>query len=217
VEGASDSSLHFRRKRFGTSRAPSTTLRVVPLPRYRGADARSRSRGAPLRPSYSHATVRKPFVPPFFSRMILSENRNGTFRDHAKKKGGGAPKGAPLVPPRRRKKSLPAMRRALHSPLPALARKQVGGALAFRRPTAVMRRGFYPSTRFRAALPGITGFKRENPLRHQCSQHLAVRSRAGRSMPETARICSVSPHLREPPPPRLRSTLAKASFRGRDS
>jgi hypothetical protein len=26
-----------------------------------------------------------------------------------------------------------------------------------------------------AALPGITGCKREDPLRHQCSEHLAVR------------------------------------------
>jgi hypothetical protein len=32
-----------------------------------------------------------------------------------------------------------------------------------------------------AALPGITGCKREDPLRHQCSEHLAVRSRAGRA------------------------------------
>ncbi len=35
-------------------------------------------------------------------------------------------------------------------------------------------------------------------------------------MPKAARICSVSLPLREPLPPRLRSTLAKASFRGRD-
>src|SRR3984885_12427672 len=32
----------------------------------------------------------------------------------------------------------------------------------------------------RAALPGITGCKREDPLRHQCSEHLTVRTRAGR-------------------------------------
>ena len=76
----------------------------------------------------------------------------------------------------------------MFAPGPALARDLKGGALAFRRPTAVMRRGPYPRTRLRAALPGITGSKREDPLRHQCSQHLAVRSRAGRSMPKTARI-----------------------------
>ena len=37
VEGALDSPLRFRRKRLVESDAPSTTLRVVPLPRYRGA------------------------------------------------------------------------------------------------------------------------------------------------------------------------------------
>jgi hypothetical protein len=36
-------------------------------------------------------------------------------------------------------------------------------------------------------------------------------------MPKAARTGSVSLPLREPLPPRLRSTLAKASFRGRDS
>ena len=66
-----------------------------------------------------------------------------------------------------------------------------------------MRRGFYPSTRFRAALPGITGSKRENPLRHQCSQHLAVRSRAGRSMPRTARTRVTSPPPGTAPAPSI--------------
>ena len=37
VEGASDSSLRRRRKSGVESDAPSTTLRVVPLPRFRGA------------------------------------------------------------------------------------------------------------------------------------------------------------------------------------
>jgi hypothetical protein len=44
-------------------------------------------------------------------------------------------------------------------------------------------RGF---VRSRPALPGITGSKREDPLRHQCSEHLAVRSRAGRADTHTA-------------------------------
>ena len=40
VEGASDSTRRFRRKRFVEARAPSTTLlrRVVPLPHCRGED-----------------------------------------------------------------------------------------------------------------------------------------------------------------------------------
>ncbi len=106
-------------------------------------------------------------------------------------------------PPRRRKISLPAYAaRAIFAPCPALARDLRGGALAFRRPTAACAEGL-TSTRLRAALPGITGSKREDPLRHQCSQHLAVRSRAGRSMPRTARTHGVSPRFREPPPLRL--------------
>jgi hypothetical protein len=121
-------------------------------------------------------------------------------------------------PPRRSKESLPAYAaRAMFAPLPRIGAGLKSGALAFRRSTAALRRGFYPSTRLRAALPGITGSKREYPLRHQCSQHLAVRSRAGRSMPRTARKHSVWPRVREPPPLRPRSTLAKASFVERDS
>ena len=37
VEGAFEMALRFRCRRFGESRAPSTALRAVPLPRYRGA------------------------------------------------------------------------------------------------------------------------------------------------------------------------------------
>src|SRR5271156_2776871 len=46
VEGASDSSVRFRRRRIVDARAPSTILRLlrklqmVPLPRYRGAGCR---------------------------------------------------------------------------------------------------------------------------------------------------------------------------------
>jgi len=36
VEGASDSTLHFHRKKFVAARAPSTALRAVPLPHLRG-------------------------------------------------------------------------------------------------------------------------------------------------------------------------------------
>ena len=70
-----------------------------------------------------------------------------------------------------------------------------------------------PPTRFRAALPGITGSKREDPLRHQCSQHLAVRSRAGRSMPKTARIKVTSP-IREPHPPHRSAVTGRRPFDG---
>ena len=38
------------------------------------------------------------------------------------------------------------------------------------------RQGSYPLAQLRAALPGITGCKREDPPRRQCSEHLADRS-----------------------------------------
>jgi hypothetical protein len=43
VEGASDLSLRRRRKSGVESDAPSTTLRVVPLPRFRGAGEKERA------------------------------------------------------------------------------------------------------------------------------------------------------------------------------
>jgi len=48
-------------------------------------------------------------------------------------------------------------------------------ALASRRSTAAFAR-LLPLTQPRAALPGITGCKREDPPRRQCSEHLADRS-----------------------------------------
>ena len=119
--------------------------------------------------------LRKPLVPPLKEGRRSAKRRTTGFRPAAERKAC-LRCGARYV-----------------RPCPALPRDLKSGALAFRRSTAVMRRGFYPPTRFRAALPGITGSKRENPLRHQCSQHLAVRSRAGRSMPRTARDKATNP------------------------
>ena len=48
-------------------------------------------------------------------------------------------------------------------------------ALASRRSTAALAR-LLPLTQLRAALPGITECKREDPPRRQCSEHLAGRS-----------------------------------------
>ena len=42
---------------------------------------------------------------------------------------------------------------------------------------------FYPGSA-RAALPGTTGCKREDPLGHQCSEHLAVRHAPDGTMPK---------------------------------
>ena len=67
--------------------------------------------------------LRKPFVPP-----LKEWRRSADKRIHQS-------------PPRRREKSLPAYA-ARTIVLSRTARDQNGGALAFRRPTAVMRRGF---------------------------------------------------------------------------
>jgi hypothetical protein len=45
-------------------------------------------------------------------------------------------------------------------------------------------RGFLDLGSAQAALPGTTGCKREDPLRHQCSEHLAVRHAPDGTMPE---------------------------------
>ncbi len=119
------------------------------------------------------------------------------------KKGGGAPKGAPLVPPRRREEACQRMRRA---PSPRITRERRGIEEAARSPFGAPPRHYaegLTSTRLRAALPGITGSKREDPLRHQCSQHLAVRSRAGRSMPKAARTRVTSPPPGTAPAPSI--------------
>ena len=117
-----------------------------------------------------HATVRKPFVPPLKEGRRSADRRSHWFPPRPQKDKPASVCGARYI-----------------RPWPRIGAGLRSGALAFRRPTAVMRRGVYPSARFLPALPGITGSKREDPLRHQCSQHLAVRSRAGRSMPRTAR------------------------------
>ena len=70
-------------------------------------------------------------------------------------------------------------------------------------------RGRYPSTRPRAALPGTTGCKREDPPRHQCSEHLAVRSRAGRDDAQSRPARAVTPR----PGYRSRSALGVPSRR----
>src|SRR5580704_18809352 len=60
--------------------------------------------------------------------------------------------------------------------------KNGAGALAFRRPTAASEVLGLGSAQ--AALPGTTGCKREDPLRHQCSEHLAVRHAPDGTMPK---------------------------------
>src|SRR5580700_4754495 len=52
----------------------------------------------------------------------------------------------------------------------------------------------------RAALPGTTGCKREDPLRHQCSEHLAVRHAPDGTMPKPPASAVYGCARREPPP-----------------
>ncbi len=126
-------------------------------------DEFSRSRGALLRPSHS-SRFKKAASNGREAVCLLPLNE-----------GGGAPNGAP--------KSKVA---ASGKPSPDVAASLIRGPLAFRRSSAVMRQGFSIPNSARAALPGITGSKREDPLRHQCSEHLAVRSRAGRDDAQAA-------------------------------
>jgi hypothetical protein len=55
-----------------------------------------------------------------------------------------------------------------------------------------------------AALPGTTGCKREDPLRHQCSEHLAVRHAPDGTMPKPPVSTVYRRAQREPPPLRLK-------------
>jgi hypothetical protein len=70
-------------------------------------------------------------------------------------------------------------------------------------------RGFLGLGSARAALPGTTGCKREDPLRHQCSEHLAVRHAPDGTMPKPPASavyrCAHENRSRSA----LRSTLAK--------
>src|SRR5579862_8054087 len=113
-------------------------------------------------------------------RVILQAARKALPRTDGRrfvcspKEGGGAPNGAssPVAAPGEQQgPSLTAIRYADRSPFGAPTRSCAGI--------------IHPNSAW-AALPGITGCKREDPLRHQCSRHPAVRSRAGRDDAQTA-------------------------------
>jgi hypothetical protein len=70
-------------------------------------------------------------------------------------------------------------------------------------------RGFLGLGSAQAALPGTTGCKREDPLRHQCSEHLAVRHAPDGTMPKPP-VSAVYRYAHENRSrSALRSTLAK--------
>src|SRR5579862_9532298 len=108
----------------------------------------------------------------FFKRheKLCLERTGGDFL-LPRKEGGGAPNGAPSPVAAPRCAGTAAAREAGRSPFGAPPRCYAGI--------------IHPNSAW-AALPGITGCKREDPLRHQCSRHPAVRSRAGRDDAQTA-------------------------------
>jgi hypothetical protein len=65
-------------------------------------------------------------------------------------------------------------------------------------------RGFLGLGSAQAALPGTTGCKREDPLRHQCSEHLAVRHAPDGTMPKPPVSAVYRCARREPLPLRLK-------------
>jgi hypothetical protein len=70
-------------------------------------------------------------------------------------------------------------------------------------------RGFFGLGSAQAALPGTTGCKREDPLRHQCSEHLAVRHVPDGTMPKPPASAVYRYANENRSRSALRSTLAK--------
>ena len=70
-------------------------------------------------------------------------------------------------------------------------------------------RGFLGLGSAQAALPGTTGCKREDPLRHQCSEHLAVRHAPDGTMPKPPASAVYRCAHENRPRSALRSTPAK--------
>src|SRR5208282_947070 len=116
VEGARAATLFLQRQRSSVSEAPSTSLRVVPLPRFAGAD-----KAIP----FSRCT--------FASELCLHASRK-PFPNPPSKKGGrrSADKRIHQSPPRRRKTKPASVCGAHRRSSPATRGIQSGGTLAFR-------------------------------------------------------------------------------------
>jgi hypothetical protein len=110
------------------------------------------------------------------ARVLQQERKPLMFRLRIKKgrrSAGRRKSNRPHHTNRCRHLSAPRARRAPRTI--RLREPPASGALAFRRSTAALAR-LLPLTQLQAALPGITGCKREDPPRCQCSEHLADRS-----------------------------------------
>jgi hypothetical protein len=100
-------------------------------------------------------------------------------------------------------------------PRPRGTSKNGAGALAFRRPTAASE-VFLGLGSAQAALPGTTGCKREDPLRHQCSEHLAVRHAPDGTMPKPPASAVYRYAQREPLPLRPKEYPREGDVPGLD-
>ena len=130
------------------------------------------------RPRWLAMTHKNPFSRRAFAPELCHAIPKQALPSPSQKKGGGAPTGAPSWAA-----SKP-MRRAPCSPSsPACGGGSRRGRARLSAPHRGIRRGFTLGSA-RAALPGTTGCKREDPLRHQCSEHLAVRHVPDGSMPK---------------------------------
>ena len=159
-----------------------------------GDDESSRCRDAPSHPSFAHAKKSQ-------------AERPSQKSPPQKKKGGGAPRGACRIRIEKRcgarPFSFPPCGRT------EAARTSWSGRARLSAPHRGIR-GFLGLGSARAALPGTTGCKREDPLRHQCSEHLAVRHAPDGTMPKPP-ANAVYRHAHENHSRSAsRSTLAKA-------
>ena len=105
-------------------------------------------------------------------RMIPKSGVRFSDQIMRNKEGGGAPKGAS-----NHGRAISGARQRAKQPRPAQFRAPFACFAGARSPSGAPPRHFADcSAHLRAALPGITGCKREDPPRRQCSEHLAGRS-----------------------------------------
>jgi hypothetical protein len=140
-------------------------------------------------PSFTHATKAKPRsrhqkTPPL-KRREAERRETRVEKDRIIKRCGAHPFSSP--PDGRTEVASDLMERA-RSPFGAPPRHFAG---------------FHPGSA-QAALPGTTGCKREDPLRHQCSEHLAVRHVPDGTMPKPPVSAVYRCARREPLPLRLK-------------
>ena len=169
------------RKSHNRGNAPSPDLRRFACkstsPRTRGEEkeipfSRCRPHPSLVAPSYEKDSLSAGMIPKSGVRFSDQDHapltKRGIQFGSPENKGGGAPNGAPPVPASERDAGAVICDRSPFGAPPRLCAEVI-----------------HPNSAW-AALPGIAGCKREDPLRRQCSRHPAVRSRAGRDDAQTA-------------------------------